>query len=176
LRLPKRFAIDELIDRGEPGQAVDMILDAEPQWEEFRSQSPVEAKHLSANPGVYGIGTTTNNYFPDFARALRAAGDETGADNILAHVEANLLWHRERGLVVSDTHAAEIHAVRGRADDALAALERAEQNGTIYAYWQYRLIHNRIFDDIREHPRFSALVERVNAEMQRQRTEFNDKR
>ena len=171
-----RFAIDELIDRGEPGQAVDMILDAEPQWEEFRSQSPVEAKHLSANPGVYGIGTTTNNYFPDFARALRAAGDETGADNILAHVEANLLWHRERGLVVSDTHAAEIHAVRGRADDALAALERAEQNGTIYAYWQYRLIHNRIFDDIREHPRFSALVERVNAEMQRQRTEFNDKR
>jgi TolB-like protein/Tfp pilus assembly protein PilF len=169
-----RFAIDELIDRGEPGQAVDMILQAEPEGALFRNNSPSVAPHLSANPGQYGVGPRINDYLPDFARVLRAAGDETGADNVLAHVEANQNWRREHGLTVSETHAAEVHALRGRADDALIALERAEQNGTIYAFWQYRLIHNRIFDDIRDDPRFTALVERVNAEMQRQRTEYNN--
>jgi hypothetical protein len=79
-------------------------------------------------------------------------------------------------LVVSETRTAEIHALRGRGDDALDALERAEKNGSIYVFWQYRLIHNRIFDDIRDHPRFEALMQRVKAEMKRQRAEFNNNR
>ena len=60
--------------------------------------------------------------------------------------------------------------------DALDALERAEEIGTIYILWQYRLIHNRIFDDVRDHPRYVALVDRVKAEMQRQRDEYRNNR
>jgi len=171
-----RLAVDELIDRGEPMQAVDMILEAEPEWAAFRNQSPIEAPHLSATPGRYGVGPFIIDYFPDFARALRAAGDDTGTNNVLAHLEAFQNWRREHGLVVLETRAAEIHALRGRGDDALDALERAEKNGSIYVYWHYRLIHNRIFDDIRDHPRFAALVERVKSEMERQRIEFNNTR
>ena len=131
---------------------------------------------MSANPGTYGTGTSIVNYFPDFARALRAAGDDTGTNNVLAHLEAFQNWRREHGLVVWETGAAEIHALRGRGDDAMDALERAEKNGSIYVYWHYQLIYNRIFDDIRDHPRFEALVQRVKAEMKRQRAQFNNNR
>ncbi len=171
-----RLAVDELIDRGEPMQAVDMILEAEPEWAAFRNQSLREAQHLSANPGRYGITAWIIDYFPDFARALRAAGDDAGADNVLAHAEANQNWRREHGLVVWETRVAETHALRGRRDDALDALERAEKNGSIYVYWHYQLIYNRIFDEFRDHPRFEALVQRVKAEMKRQRVEFNNNR
>ncbi len=169
-----RLAVDELLDRGKPMQAVDMILEAEPEWAAFRNQSPSEAPHLSATPGRYGVGPLIIDYFPDFARALRTAGDDLGTNNVLAHTEANQNWRREHGLVVSETRTAEIHALRGRGDDALDALERAEKNGSIYVIWQYRLIYNRIFDDIRDHPRFEALVQRVQTEMKRQRAEFNN--
>ena len=171
-----RLAVDELIDRGEPIQAVDMILEAKPEWAAFRNQSPSEAQHLSANPGRYRTTAVIIDYFPDFARALRAAGDDTGADNVLAHAEANQNWRREHGVVVSETRVAEIHALRGRGDGALDALERAEKNGSIYVFWHYRLIHNRIFNEIRDHPRFMALVQRVKAEMKRQWAEFNNNR
>ena len=171
-----RRAVDVLLDRDEPMQAIDMILEAEPEWAAFRNQSPNEAQHLSANPGAYRTTAWIINYFPDFVRALRAAGDDTGADNVLAHLQAFQNWRREHGIVVSETIAAEIHALRGRGDDALDALERAEKNGSIYVYWHYQLIYNRIFDDIRDHPRFEALVQRVKTEMKRQRAEFNNNR
>ena len=157
-------------------QAVDMIVEAEPEWAAFRILSPVEAPQLSATPGNYGTESSILNYLPDFARALRAAGDDTGTENVLAHMESIQNWRREHGLLNRDTRTAEIHALRGRWDEAQDALERAEKKGTIYVYWQYRLIHNRIFDEMRDHPRFEALVQRVQAEMQRQRIQLNNKR
>ena len=171
-----RYAVDELIDGGEPMQAVDMILQAEPRWTRLRDQSPAEARQLSAMPSWAGLEQETFEHLPDFARALLAAGDEKGANNVLEHLAANLDWQREHGLLVEDTRIAEIHALLSREDDALDALERAEKNGTLYLLWQYKLIHNRIFDDIRDDPRFTALVERVKAEMKRQRAEFNNNR
>jgi hypothetical protein len=91
-------------------------------------------------------------------------------------MEAIQNWRSEHGLLNRDTRTAEIHALRGRWVEAQDALERAEEKGTIYAYWQYRLIHNRIFDDMRDQPRFKALVQRVQAEMQRQRIQMNNSR
>jgi TolB-like protein/Flp pilus assembly protein TadD len=171
-----RFAIDELIDRGETNRAIDMILEADPGWRRFIEQSPAEAPQLSSHPGLYRTTAWIIDYMPDVVRALRAAGDDSGADNVLAHAETLQEWQREHGVVASETGAAELHALRGRSDDALDALERAEADGMIYAYWQYRLIHNRIFDDIRDHPRYTALIDRVEAEMQRQWTEYRKNR
>ena len=167
--LTMRLAVDELLDRGEASQAVEMILQAEPEWVAFRDQSPVEAPQLSSNPGNYHSGAVqTNSYLPDFARALRAAGDYKGADNVLAHMKAILDWRGDHGLPMWETHVAELAALRGRVDEALEALERAEKNGTIYVYWHHRLTRNSIFDEIRGQPRFQALVQRVEAEMKRQ--------
>ena len=78
--------------------------------------------------------------------------------------------------MINEARVAELHALRGREDEALDALERAETNGSIYVLWHYLLIHNRIFDDIRDDPQFTALVERVKAEMQRQQAEFRKNR
>jgi len=174
--LTLRLAVDELIDRGEPMQAVDMIVEAEPEWAAFRIRSPIEAPQLSAKTGSYGTESSILNYLPDFARALRAAGDDTGTENVLTHMEAIQDWRSEHGLLNRDTRTAEIHALRDRWVEAQDALERAEEKGTIYAYWHYRLIHNRIFDDIRDQPRFEALVQRVQTEMQRQRIRLNNNR
>jgi TolB-like protein/Flp pilus assembly protein TadD len=175
--LSLRLAVDELVDRGEAVKAVDMILQADPEWAAFRNQSPNESPQLSANAGFYHSGAVRiNSYFPDFARALKAAGDNSGADNILAHIETILDWRREHGFAYWETQAAELHALRGRVDEALDALERAEKNGSIYAYWHHRLVRNRIFDEIRDQPRFQALMLRVEAEMNRQRAEFRDNR
>ena len=175
--LTLRLAVDELLDQGEAMQAVEMILQAEPEWAAFRNQSPVEAPQLSSNPGNYHSGAVqTNSYLPDFARALRAAGDDKGADNVLAHMKAILDWRGDHGLTMWETYVAELAALRGRVDEALEALERAEKNGTIYVYWHHRLTRNQIFDGIRDQPRFQALVQRVEAEMKRQRAEFSNNR
>ncbi len=171
-----RLAIDELIDRGEAATAVDMILEADPMWLAYMEQSPEEAPHLHAHPGFYRVTAWLTDYLADIARVLFAAGNDDGAQNVLAHMEAVQNWQREHGIVVSNTAVAELHVLRGLDNDALDALERAEQNGMIYVYWQHRLIFNRIFDRIREHPRFVALVQRVEAEMQRQLTELNNNR
>ena len=52
------------------------------------------------------------------------------------------------------------------------ALEQAERDRTVYLWWQLRLLHNGTFEAIRHHPRFAALVERIRAEMRRQRAEL----
>ena len=123
-----------------------------------------------------GVGDITVEIFPDLARALRAAGNERGAENVLTHMEANLEFQREPGFLASHTLDAELHALRGRAEDALDALERSEKNRSIYLLWQFYLVHNRNFDGIRNHPRYVALLERVKSEMERQRTEYRKNR
>ena len=171
-----RYAVDELIDKGDAARAVDLILQAEPGWNRLRGQSFAEAQQELANPTWLGGGTLIAEGFSDLARALRATGDDKGANNVLSHMDAILDFHREAGIVVSHTLDAELHALRGRDDDALDALERSEENRTIYSLWQFYLVHNHIFDIIRDRPRYVALLERVKAEMARQQSEYKKNR
>jgi hypothetical protein len=105
-------------------------------------------------------------------RALRVSGDQIGADNMLTHLETILQSRRDRGLFIEDIHVAEVRVLRGDLEGALDALERAERDRTIYRWWQLRLLHNGTFETIRHHPRFSAMIERIRAEMRRQRAEL----
>jgi hypothetical protein len=171
-----RYAVDALIDRGESMHAVELLLKAEPRWDRLRHQSHREIQGDSAVPAWLGTGTGSVEFFPDLARALRAAGNETGAENILSHMQANLEFQRDAGFVVFEILTAELYALLDRENDALDALEQAEMDKTIYRGWQFNLVHSRIFDDIRDHPRFVALLERIRAEMDRQRTELRNKR
>ena len=91
-------------------------------------------------------------YFPDYIRALRAVGDEAGANQMLDHLEAILELRRNRGLFIEERHAAEALALRGRTEAALNALEKAERDRTIYYRWHLVLLHNEIFAGFRNHP------------------------
>ena len=170
--LALRLATDALIERGEARRAVELMLEIAPEWAAYRNRADIAPQDFS--PAPYQVKSSYTSYpalyFADLIRASKAAGDEREADNMLRHLEAIIQWRQERGLLVEGLHVAEALALRGRPEAALDALEEAEQSGTIYNFWQLRLLHNGVFEDIRDHPRFEALVGRVEAEMDRQRS------
>jgi TolB-like protein/DNA-binding winged helix-turn-helix (wHTH) protein len=166
--------VDELIARNEASRAVELMLDLAPEWsiykdrpqlavEEFYPASALVKSAYSSYPAVH---------FVPLIRALRASGDQIGADNMLGHLERILQSRRDRGLFIEEVHVAEARVLRGDLEGALAALEQAERDRTVYLCWQLRLLHNGTFEAIRHHPRFSALIERIRAEMHRQRAEL----
>ena len=52
--------------------------------------------------------------------------------------------------------------------EALSALERAVELG-FRQDWQFRIRDYFVFEDLREEPRFRALIETIEADMARQR-------
>ena len=169
-----RLAVDALIDRGDANLAIDIIEDMAPQYVMFRALEQMEPEKLS--PAPYPVKSVYSSYpaiyFPDYIRALRAAGDIGGAENMLNHLDGILQWRRARGLLVEERHVAEARALRGDFEGALNALEQALGDRTIFHGWPVFLLHNPIFADIRERPRFVAIVEQVRDEVQRQRAEL----
>jgi TolB-like protein/DNA-binding winged helix-turn-helix (wHTH) protein len=169
-----RLAVDALIDRGDANLAIDIIEDMAPQYATFRALEQMEPEKLS--PAPYPVKSVYSSYpalyFPDYIRALRAAGDTGGAENMLNHLEGILQWRRARGLLVEERHVAEARALRGDYEGALNALEQALGDRTIFQGWHVFLLHNPIFADIQERPRFMAIVEQVRDEVQRQRAEL----
>jgi len=94
----------------------------------------------------------------------------SGTENL--RLDALLALRRERGLFVEERHAAEALALRGRTEEALDALEKAERDRTTYNQWHLVLLHNDIFAGFRNHPRFVALVEKIRRDLSRQRAEL----
>ena len=171
-----RLAVDALIDRGDANLAIDIIEDLAPQYATFRAVEHMVPEKLS--PAPYPVKSIYSSYpalyFPDYIRALRAAGDTGDAENMLNHLEGILQWRRARGLLVEERHVAEARALRGDYEGALNALEQALKDRTIFQGWHVFLLNNPIFADIRERPRFLAIVGQVRDEVQRQRAELTD--
>jgi TolB-like protein/DNA-binding winged helix-turn-helix (wHTH) protein len=169
-----RLAVDAMIADGEPQRAVDLIETLAPEYVRFKARKDIAAKDLSPAPIPVKSAFTSYPalYFPDYIRALRAVGDEAGANQMLDHLDAVLALRRQRGLFIEERHAAEALALRGRPEAALDALEKAERDRTIYHWWQLELLHNEIFAGLRKHPRFVALVERIRSDLSRQRDEL----
>ena len=169
-----RLAVDALIDRGDANLAINIIEDMAPQYVMFRAVEQIAPERLS--PAPFPVKSIYSSYpalyFPDYIRALRAAGDSGDAENMLNHLEGILQWRRARGLLVEERHIAEARALRGDYEGALNALEQALGDRTIFQGWHVFLLHNPIFADIRERPRFMAIVEQVRDEVQRQRAEL----
>lgn len=169
-----RLAVDALIRRGEPQRAVDFIETLAPDYARYRMRREIAAQSFSPAPVALKSAYSSYPalYFPDYVRALRAAGDEEGADNMLGHLDAILALRRQRGLFIEERHAGEALALRGRTEAAIDALEQAERDRTIYQNWQLFVLHNESFAGFRDHPRFAALIERIRDEMKRQREEL----
>ena len=86
--------------------------------------------------------------------------------------EAALDLRRRRGLFIEERLVAEALALRGKTEAALDALEKAERDRTIYHRWQLVLLHNEVFATLRDHPRFLALVERIQSDLAKQREQL----
>ena len=169
-----RLALDGLIATGEARRAVDLIERLAPEYARYRARKSIEPRDFSPAPIALKSAYSSYPalYFPDYIRALRAAGDDAGASRMLDHLDAVLALRRERGLFIQERHAAEAAALRGRMDTALDALEKSERDRTIYHWWQLELLHNEIFAGLRTHPRFVALIERVQRDLRRQREQL----
>jgi TolB-like protein len=171
-----RVATDALIETGRAQHAVDLIEALAPVYASYKVRSDVDVHEFSPPP--FPVKSNYSSfpaiYFPDYIHALRASGDDAGADNMLGHLDAILQDRRKRGLYLEERYTAEALALGGKNEDALDALEQAETDRTIYRNWEVFLPHSSLFSNLRDHPRFAALVERTKLEMARQLAELTD--
>jgi TolB-like protein/DNA-binding winged helix-turn-helix (wHTH) protein len=169
-----RLAVDALLARGEAQRAVDFLETLAPEYAQYKARKDIDPADFSPAPVPVKSAWSSFSalYFADYSRALRAVGDEAGANQMLDHLEAVLELRRKRGLFIEERHAAEAFALRGHTEAALDALEKAERDRTIYYRWQLVLLHNEIFAGFRNHPRFVALVEKIQRDLSRQREQL----
>ncbi len=166
-----RLASEALIDNGEAQRVIDFLENLAPEYARYKESSEIDPEDFSPAPIPVksAFSSFPALYFADYSRALRAIGDDVGAAQMLVHLERILELRRARGLFIEERHAAEAHALRGRTEEALRALEKAERDRTIYHRWQLVLLHNELFSEFRSHPRFTAIVERIREDVRRQR-------
>ncbi|HKR37874.1 MAG TPA: winged helix-turn-helix domain-containing protein [Steroidobacteraceae bacterium] len=169
-----RLAVDGLIEEGEAQRAVDFLEKLAPEYARYKARKDIDPADFSPAPVPVksAFSSFPALYFADYSRALRAVGDEAGANQMLDHLEAVLELRRKRGLFIEERHAAEALALRGHTEAALDALEKAERDRTIYYRWHLVLLHNEIFAGFRNHPRFLALVEKIQRDLSRQREQL----
>lgn len=172
-----RLAVDALLARGEAQRAVDFLETLAPEYAQYKVRKDIDPADFSPAPVPVKSAWSSFAalYFADYSRALRASGDAAGANQMLDHLEAVLKLRRTRGLFVEERHAAEVLALRGRTEEALDALEKAERDRTIYYRWHLVLEHNEIFAGFRDHPRFTVLVERIQRDLNRQREQLESR-
>ena len=169
-----RLAVDAMLARGEAQRAVDFLETLAPEYAWYKARKDIDPAEFSPAPVPVKSAWSSFAalYFADYSRALRAAGDEAGANQMLDHLQAVLELRRKRGLFVEERHVAEALALRGRTEAALDALEKAEHDRTIYYRWHLVLLHNEIFAGFRDHPRFIALIERIQHDLRGQREQL----
>ena len=109
------------------------------------------------------------------ALALRGSGRGAEADRLLTHADAAIKWSLRRGRVPFwfDAAAAEVWAVQGKQDQALAALERAVDRGWTHSRNAdlHDIAHEPAFRALRGNPRFERLRARLAAHRDRERVE-----
>lgn len=166
-----RLALDSMIASGEGQRVVAFVESLAPQYAVYKRQDRMDGRSFSPAPIAIKSAFTSFPalYFPVYIRALRASGEEAAAARMLNHLDAILSFRREQGLFIEERYTAEALALRGQTDAALSALEKAERDRTLYHWWLTEILHNDTFADIRDHPRFIALIERMRDDLKRQR-------
>jgi TolB-like protein/Tfp pilus assembly protein PilF len=108
----------------------------------------------------------------DLVLILRMTGETERANQILDRVqEATATMPRlgESGYGIAD---AQIHALRGDKDKALAALREAEKAGWRGPFWRYYRDFDPNLASIRNEPEFKAVFADIERDMARQRAEL----
>jgi TolB-like protein/DNA-binding winged helix-turn-helix (wHTH) protein len=169
-----RLAVDAMLESGEAQRAVDFLETLAPEYAQYKARKDIDPGDFSPAPVPVKSAWSSYPalYFTDYSRALRATGDEAGANQMLDHLEAILELRRKRGLLIEERYAAEALALRGKTEAALDALEKAELDRTIYYCWHLCLLHNEVFASFRDHPRFVALIGKIQRDLSRQREQL----
>jgi TolB-like protein/Tfp pilus assembly protein PilF len=200
-RLERQRKRDDVLDdwkfqfadpEDDPAAAVELarqalVADPHDQWAlallveaDFAAQHPEQARrrYERAHPEWAGATSLDLHEAPlhavlGYAETLRQTGDPARAGLIAAAVERSV---REvprlspNGYYLADVGA---HAVRNDKDAALDALEAAEREGWRGPGWRYARDHSPALSTIRGLPRFDAVFQRIERDMdvQRQRLE-----
>ncbi len=103
----------------------------------------------------------------DLASAYLHVGKKAKAESLLSLVESELphwstvvFW----GYGIAD---AELHALRGEKEKALAALREGVVKGTRFM-WRLQLLYNPNLESIRDTPEFAAIIAEIEADMAEQ--------
>ncbi|MGA7991089.1 MAG: protein kinase [Thermoanaerobaculia bacterium] len=112
------------------------------------------AEGLASLERAVELSPDSTLFLGQLGQALGMAGHETRARAILADLEA-----LARTQYVAAYHLAHVHTGLGERDAALDCLERAfeERSGAIYG-----IKGSYLFASLRDHPRFQALLRRMN--------------
>ena len=104
-----RLAVDSMLERGEAQRAVDFLETLAPEYAQYKARKDIDPADFSPAPVPVKSARSSFPalYFADYSRALRAAGDQAGANQMLDHLEAVLELRRKRGLFIEERHAAE---------------------------------------------------------------------
>jgi hypothetical protein len=103
---------------------------------------------------------------------LQAAGHDERARLLLDRSEETIRGLPRLGVKGYGVSDAQIFALRGQKDAALAALRAAERAGWRGPYWRWWLTRDPAFDSIRDEPEFKAVFADIERDMARQRAEL----
>jgi TolB-like protein/Tfp pilus assembly protein PilF len=128
-------------------------------------------RYRSSNPELFAAGeprVAGDNLTPaiNVAAAELRLGDDQHAQALLAKCEA-FITSRNPGMrrATYRMEPVQIDALRGKKDDALAALRRAIDDGLRSQWWAFELDPN--LDAIRDDPRFIGMMKEIRADVGR---------
>lgn len=104
----------------------------------------------------------------DVIPVLMANDEKDRAAKLLEKTHAGFANVRRMGYFGFHHRDIEVHALEGRADEALAALEQAVEDGW-RAHWRLYLEHNPNLAELREVPAFTDSLDAIRQDMTRQR-------
>ena len=129
------------------------------------------ARRLARGCGELAGGPPLARAAVDVAHLYQLAGDDAESERLIALTRAAYARDPHLGylwLYGSGTIPIELDLLEGRHDDALAKLDLLVEQGWSVS-WRWEIEHNPIYDPVREHPRYRAIIERLERHVAEQR-------
>jgi hypothetical protein len=155
---------DALLARGEAQRAVDFLETLAPEYAQYKARKDIYPRDFFTRADS-GSKARSRRSLPSISPTIAARCEQQAMRP--GRTRCWIICKRFSSCAESadsssrERHAAEALALRGRTEAALDALEKAERDRTIYYRWHLVLQHNEIFAGFRDHPRFVALVEKI---------------
>ena len=145
-------------------------------WQfDMRARRFAEARdrYRASNPELFvasepRVGEDNFGVALNIAAAELRLGEKQHGEMLLGKCEAYYAARDERTRRASDSGLpVAVNALRGRKDEALAALRRAIDDGYRLGWWRVQI--DPLVDSIRDDPRFVAMMKDIRADVDRMR-------
>lgn len=178
--------------------AMNSIVDPATAWADYQELSAVQRKKLIPNiasaaaamgnyeevielieqpPGfnesfagpLFSVVFPVYSSAPLLVLARQHNGDMAGAKRLMAVIQDYVNVLKEQGATWTlPVLEAEVHALNGKGDKVIAALEQAEGDGYLTWYW----LKEPFFDAVRDREDFQAIVRSVDAKVNEERAKL----